>query len=70
MKTKITVYSECTYLLSILALSFAVAMISATDLGLSMIVAPAYIISQKLTFLTFGQCEYILQGVLFVAFCC
>ena len=34
-----------------------------------MIVAPAYIVSQKLTFLTFGQCEYILQGVLFVAFC-
>ena len=69
MKTKITVYSECTYLLSIIVLSFAVAMISATDLGLSMIVAPAYIVSQKLTFLTFGQCEYILQGVLFVAFC-
>jgi len=69
VKTKITVYSECTYLLSIIILSFAVAMISATDLGLSMIVAPAYIVSQKLTFLTFGQCEYILQGVLFVVFC-
>ncbi len=34
-----------------------------------MIIAPAYIVSQKFTFLTFGQSEYLVQGLVFVAFC-
>ena len=44
-------------------------MVSAADLGLSMIVAPAYILSQKLEFLTFGQSEYVIQAILFIIFC-
>ena len=66
---KITLHSEFAYILAILILSFSVAMVSASDLGLSMIVAPAYILSQKLGFLTFGQCEYVIQAILFVIFC-
>ncbi len=66
---KITLYSELAYVLAILILSFSVAMVSAADLGLSMIVAPAYILSQKLQFLTFGQCEYVVQAILFILFC-
>ncbi len=34
-----------------------------------MIVAPAYILSEKIPFLTFGQSEYVLQAIVFVAFC-
>lgn len=66
---KITVHSEIMYLFANLILSFAVAMTAAADFGVSMIVAPAYILSLKLGFLTFGQCEYIIQGILFIAFC-
>lgn len=66
---KITISSEVVYLLGILLLSFSVAMIASTNFGVSMIVAPAYIISQKLEFITFGQSEYIIQGLLFIAFC-
>lgn len=66
---KITVSSELVYLLAIVILSFSVAMIASTNFGVSMIVAPAYIVSQKLTFLTFGQSEYIIQGLLFILFC-
>ncbi len=66
---KITFHSELLYVISLLILSFSVAMISATDFGLSMIVSPAYILSQKLGFLTFGQAEYVIQGVLFVVLC-
>ena len=66
---KITLYSELAYVLAILILSFSVAMVSAADLGLSMIVAPAYILSQKLQFLTFGQCEYVVHAILFILFC-
>ncbi len=44
-------------------------MMAAADFGVGMIVAPAYILSQKFTIFTFGQWDYIIQGVLFVAFC-
>ncbi len=67
---KIKVYSEVVYLVAIIMLSFSVAMITSTNFGVSMIVAPAYILSQKLSFLTFGQSEYIIQGILFIVFCC
>lgn len=66
---KITLHSELVYVFAILILSFSVAMVSAADLGLSMIVAPAYILSQKLEFLTFGQSEYVIQTILFIIFC-
>ncbi len=61
--------AEICYLLSILLLSFAVAMVAAAGFGVSMIVAPAYILSLKVPFLTFGQSEYIVQDLLFVVFC-
>ena len=65
---QIKIPAELLYVLSILLLALSVAMITCTDFGVSMIVAPAYILSQKIG-LTFGQCEYIVQGVLFVVFC-
>lgn len=66
---KIKISSEIAYIFAIVALAFSVAMITITDFGVSMIVAPAYILSQKLGFLTFGQSEYIIQGLMFVVFC-
>ena len=65
---KIRIPAEAVYLFAILLLSFAVAMTACTDFGVSMIVAPAYILSQRLP-LTFGQCEYVVQGALFLVFC-
>ena len=60
---------EAVYLLAILLLSFSVAMVSAADFGVSMIVAPAYILSLAVDALSFGQAEYVLQAGLFVVFC-
>ena len=60
---------EVAYVVANLTLSLAVAMLTAADFGISMIVAPAYILSQKLGFLTFGQSEYVIQALLFVALC-
>ena len=64
----IRIPAEIVYILAILLLSFSVAMAACTDFGISMIAAPAYILSEKLP-LTFGQCEYIVQGTLFAVFC-
>ena len=60
---------EAAYLVALVVLAFAVAMTAASDLGVSMIVAPAYILSLKVEALTFGQSEYIVQGLLFIVFC-
>ncbi len=66
---KIKINNEATYLFSILLIAFSVALTAAADLGVSMVVAPAYIMSLKLPFLSFGQWEYVLQGILFIVFC-
>ena len=63
---KIKFYSEFAYLVGLCALAFAASMISSTDFGLSMIIAPAYIVSQKLSFLTFGQSEYLVQAIMLI----
>lgn len=68
-KKKLKVSSELTYLFSIILMAFSVAMITTTDFGVSMIVAPAYILSLKFNALTFGQSEYIVQGILFIILC-
>lgn len=69
MREKPRIPSEPVYFVAILTMSFAVAMMSAADLGLSMVVSPAYIISRRFEALTFGQCEYIFQAMLFALFC-
>lgn len=66
---KLRVSNEVIYILAVCILSFATAMLAAADFGMSMVVAPAYIVSLKVEALTFGQAEYIVQGIWFVLFC-
>ncbi len=69
MKKKITFPSEVVYFAAIALLSLAVAILTAADFGVSMIVAPAYLFSLKTGVLTFGQSEYVIQAILFIVFC-
>ena len=66
---KIQLNSELIYVAANVILAFAVALLSSVDFGLSMIVSPAYILSQKLGVLSFGQCEYVIQFLLFLILC-
>ncbi|MBQ9510960.1 MAG: hypothetical protein IJR55_04645 [Clostridia bacterium] len=75
---KHTIYSELVYVAAILLLTLAVAMTAAADLGVSMVVAPAYILHLKfdaihlgsLTIpLTFGVFTYLVEGLIFIVFC-
>ena len=66
---KMKVSSEAAYLAAIVLLALAVAMLSAADFGISMIVAPAYLLSMKLSVLSFGQAEYVIQAGLFIVLC-
>ncbi len=67
MKKKL--HGEIAYLLATALLSLSVAMVAAANFGVSMVVAPAYVLSLYIEGLTFGQAEYVVQGVLFVLFC-
>ena len=66
---KKTIYSEMLYILAIIILAFAVNLMSIADLGMSMIVCPAYIISERFDFLTYGQAEYLIATMVFIIFC-
>jgi uncharacterized membrane protein YczE len=69
MKKK-TVYTEICYLAGILIMALGTAFMAKADLGLSMVVAPAYLVYRKLSlvlpFFTFGMAEYTLQALLLI----
>ncbi|MBQ8782795.1 MAG: hypothetical protein IJZ57_03375 [Clostridia bacterium] len=63
-------YTELSYILGILILAFGTALVTLADFGLSMVVAPAYLIHLKLSqywsFITFGVAEYLFQALLLI----
>lgn len=69
LKKKLCVSSELTYILAIVLLALAVAILTSANFGISMIVAPAYLLSLKIGVVTFGQAEYIIQAIVFVILC-
>ena len=70
MKEKKTFYCELAYILGILALTIGNTFMARADFGMSMVVAPAYIIhlkvSQFASFYTFGVSGYVFQLFLLV----
>ncbi len=73
MKGKRGFYSEAAYLVGMIVLAFGTALMERANFGLSMVVAPAYLIhlkvSQWLPFYTFGTSGYVFQALLLVALC-
>lgn len=61
-------YTEFSYVLGLVIMAFAAAFTEKADFGMSMVVAPAYIlhlkVSEFLPWFSFGVAEYIFQGVL------
>lgn len=71
MKGKKVFYTELAYLLGIITLAVGTALMERADFGMSMVVAPAYLVHRKLVLLfpwfSFGVAEYCLQAVLLAA---
>ena len=67
---KRTFYTELSYLLGMLFVAIGTALMDKADLGMSMVVAPAYVLQLKLVeyfpFLTFGTMAYIVEGVIII----
>ena len=72
-KRKRTMGTEVSYVLGLLLIAFATALTERAGFGMSMVVAPAYLIhlkvSETLSFFSFGMAEYLLQLVLIIALC-
>lgn len=64
-------YTEIAYILGLIILAVGTALMERADFGVSMVVAPVYLLYLKLSptfsFFTFGMAEYMLQGVLLLA---
>ena len=65
--------AEAAYVTGIALLAFGTALMTVANLGLSMVVAPAYLLHLKLSeiwpAITFGRAEYIVQVLLLVGLC-
>ena len=70
---KIEKASELLWILGLIFVAFGVAVCGKADLGVSMIAAPAFVVSEALLpfvyFFSVGVTEYILQGVLLIVLC-
>lgn len=70
MKNKSVCYTELAYVLGIVFLAFGTALMERADYGMSMVVAPAYLlhlkISQVLPVFSFGMSEYVFQAFLLI----
>ncbi len=63
---KLSKTGELSYIFAALTTCFGVALMTKADLGLSMVVAPAYILSERFDFLSFGTAEYVVQAFLLI----
>ena len=67
---KTVFYTELSYVLGLVIMAFAAAFTEKADFGMSMVVAPAYILHLKVSefwpWFSFGVAEYVFQGVLVV----
>lgn len=70
MKEKRVFYTELAYILGLVCIAMGAALMARSDFGVSMVVAPAYLIhlkvSEYLPFFTFGMAEYTLQAALLI----
>ena len=66
---KIRMSRELAYVFGLLIMPFAVAFTVKADLGMSMVAAPAYIISQKISVISYGTTEYLFQAVFLILMC-
>lgn len=74
MKKQRVLYTEAAYLIGLFVLAVGTALMERADFGMSMVVAPAYIVylkvSQFFGWFTFGMAEYCFQALLLLGLTC
>ena len=69
MKKNTIKLGEASWIIGNILCALGNCLVSKSAFGLSAIIAPAFILHEKLDFLTIGFCEYIIQGIL-LTLCC
>lgn len=69
MTKKIIRIGEISWIVGNILCALGNCLVSKTAFGLSPIIAPAFVLNEKISFLTVGVCEYLIQGLL-LALCC
>lgn len=69
MNKKIAKIGEASWVVGNILCAIGNCLVSKSAFGLSAIIAPAFIMHEKIGFLTVGVCEYIIQGIL-LTLCC
>lgn len=73
MRQKRIFYTELAYVLGMAVLAVGTALMEKADMGMSMVVAPAYLLHRKISLLlpwfSFGMAEYVFQALLLVLLC-
>lgn len=69
MKTKNLKLGEASWIIGNILCALGNCLVAKSAFGLSAIIAPAFILQEKISFLTVGFCEYIIQGIL-LTLCC
>ena len=69
MNIKTLKLGEASWIIGNILCALGNCLVSKSAFGLSAIIAPAFILHEKLDFLTIGFCEYIIQGIL-LTLCC
>ena len=69
MTKKTLKLGEASWIIGNILCALGNCLVSKSAFGLSAIIAPAFILQEKLSFLTVGFCEYIIQGILLMLCC-
>ena len=73
MKQTRIFYTELAYVVGMAVLAIGTALMEKADMGMSMVVAPAYLLHRKvsltLPWFSFGMAEYVFQALLLVLLC-
>lgn len=69
MNKKITKIGEISWIIGTILCAIGNCLVDKSQFGLSAIIAPAFILQEKISFLTVGYCEYIIQGILLILCC-
>ena len=62
-------YSELAYVLGEITLPLGAALMTRAGFGVNMVIMPAYLISEKVDFISFGMAAYLFQAILLAVFC-
>lgn len=68
-KKKPILYAEAAYVIGLILTMIGIAFTAKSDLGVSMVAAPSYLLHLKFPAISFGVAQYLVQGTILIIMC-